>query len=190
MGVVMERWCPTQQMLGVFLRRLLVKKLLTACSALVALTLPAHTEDQKSHTNWPTQQEMMEGVKINERTRTAFAGKTLMLDALLYLSFDCSVLETDITVSQKPEHGDATVQIVKRQTGYVGGYEKCNRVWPVPTITYKAAPGFSGTDTFEVTSVSVSTGFTSIWRYTINVVDRNQKPVTIVPMQKSKPTGI
>jgi hypothetical protein len=28
----MERWCPTQQMLGVFLRRLLVKKLLTACS--------------------------------------------------------------------------------------------------------------------------------------------------------------
>jgi hypothetical protein len=114
----------------------------------------------------------------------------MMLDALLYLSFDCSVLETDITVSQKPEHGDATVQIVKRQTGYVGGYEKCNRVWPVPTITYKAAPGFSGTDTFEVTSVSVSTGFTSIWRYTINVVDRNQKPVTIVPMQKSKPTGI
>src|SRR4029453_19653346 len=97
--VVMERWWPTQQMLGVFLRRLLVKKLPTACSALVGLTLPAHTEDQKSHTNWPTQQEMMEGVKINERTRTAFAGKTLMLDALLYLSFDCSVLETDITVS-------------------------------------------------------------------------------------------
>jgi hypothetical protein len=28
MGVVMERWCPTQQMLGVFLRRILVKKLL------------------------------------------------------------------------------------------------------------------------------------------------------------------
>ena len=39
MGVVMERWCPTQQMLGVFLRRKDVKKLLFVCAiGLAALT--------------------------------------------------------------------------------------------------------------------------------------------------------
>jgi hypothetical protein len=39
MGVVMERWWPTQQMLGVFLRRMKVKKLLFVCAiGLAALT--------------------------------------------------------------------------------------------------------------------------------------------------------
>ena len=35
--MVMERWCPTQQMLGVFLRRILVKKLLLAGVMLLAV---------------------------------------------------------------------------------------------------------------------------------------------------------
>jgi hypothetical protein len=38
MGVVMERWCPTQQMLGVFLRRIKVKKLLLIGTALLLAT--------------------------------------------------------------------------------------------------------------------------------------------------------
>jgi hypothetical protein len=36
MGVVMERWCPTQQMLGVFLRRKGVKKMLSVCAIGIA----------------------------------------------------------------------------------------------------------------------------------------------------------
>ena len=39
MGGVMERWCPTQQMLGVFLEETEVKKLLFVCAiGLAALT--------------------------------------------------------------------------------------------------------------------------------------------------------
>jgi hypothetical protein len=40
MGVVMERWCPTQQMLGVFLRRILMKKLLLIGTAVLLTALP------------------------------------------------------------------------------------------------------------------------------------------------------
>jgi hypothetical protein len=46
MGVVMERWCPTQQMLGVFLRRILVKKLLLAGVMLLVVSTAA---DAQSH---------------------------------------------------------------------------------------------------------------------------------------------
>src|SRR5262245_5047295 len=46
MGVVMERWCPTQQMLGVFLRRILVKKLLLAGVMLLVVSAAA---DAQSH---------------------------------------------------------------------------------------------------------------------------------------------
>jgi hypothetical protein len=41
MGVVMERWCPTQQMLGVFLRRILVKKLLLIGTAALLMVTSA-----------------------------------------------------------------------------------------------------------------------------------------------------
>jgi hypothetical protein len=41
MGVVMERWCPTQQMLGVFLRRIDVKKKLFVVAAAMLVTISA-----------------------------------------------------------------------------------------------------------------------------------------------------
>ena len=44
MGVVMERWCPTQQMLGVFLRRMLVKKLLLIGTVLLLATGTAQAQ--------------------------------------------------------------------------------------------------------------------------------------------------
>src|SRR5262245_5800694 len=43
MVMVMERWCPTQQMLGVFLRRILVKKLLLA-AMLLAVSATAQAQ--------------------------------------------------------------------------------------------------------------------------------------------------
>src|SRR5262245_6782176 len=44
MGVVMERWCPTQQMLGVFLRRILVKKLLLIGTVVLLTATSAHAQ--------------------------------------------------------------------------------------------------------------------------------------------------
>src|SRR5262245_29847662 len=44
MGVVMERWCPTQQMLGVFLRRILVKKLLLVGAMLLIVSASANAQ--------------------------------------------------------------------------------------------------------------------------------------------------
>jgi len=44
MGVVMERWCPTQQMLGVFLRRIEVKKLLLAGTTVLLMVTSADAQ--------------------------------------------------------------------------------------------------------------------------------------------------
>jgi hypothetical protein len=44
MGVVMERWCPTQQMLGVFLRRRDVKKLLLIGTAALLMVTSASAQ--------------------------------------------------------------------------------------------------------------------------------------------------
>src|SRR5262245_18908256 len=49
MGVVMERWCPTQQMLGVFLRRLLVKKLLLIGSAVLLTATSALAQSRVTY---------------------------------------------------------------------------------------------------------------------------------------------
>src|SRR5262245_2372402 len=43
MGVVMERWCPTQQMLGVLLKEIVVKKLLVA-GLLLLCVVPANAQ--------------------------------------------------------------------------------------------------------------------------------------------------
>src|SRR6516165_2884664 len=49
MGVVMERWCPTQQMLGVLLEETEVKKLLFVCAiGLAALTSASADEPRGS----------------------------------------------------------------------------------------------------------------------------------------------
>jgi hypothetical protein len=44
MGVVMERWCPTQQMLGVFLKETVVKKLLLIGTIVLLTTTSAPAE--------------------------------------------------------------------------------------------------------------------------------------------------
>ena len=89
---------------------------------------------------------------------------------------DCQPDEGDNVVSQKPEHGVAAIEVVNRTTMYIGAYAKCNngKKYPISTITYKANSGYSGMDSFEVTSVSPR-GFTNVYRYTIKVIDRNQK---------------
>jgi hypothetical protein len=49
MGVVMERWCPTQQMLGVFLRRILVKKLLLIGTVVLLTATSANAGPEAEH---------------------------------------------------------------------------------------------------------------------------------------------
>jgi hypothetical protein len=45
-GVVMERWCPTQQVLGVFLRRILVKKLLLIGTMLTVVSTSVFADER------------------------------------------------------------------------------------------------------------------------------------------------
>jgi hypothetical protein len=44
----------------------------------------------------------------------------------------------------------------------------------MPVLTYKAALGYAGTDTFEVLSIS-SNGVANLYRYTIKIVDVDSK---------------
>jgi len=146
-----------------------MKTILATALAIGLLTSTAFAED-KTKMNWPNEQETKEGVKIFERSRTAFAGKPLELDSLLMIDFDCNLRDADRMVTQEPEHGEVAIKTNRRQTAYIGAYEKCNRVWPVPTVVYTPAVGFTGTDTFEVSMVGW-TGFTSLYRYTIKVIN-------------------
>ena len=55
-GVVLERWCPTQQVLGVFLRRIDVKKLLlTGTIVLLAATSANASPEAEHRGHWVSQ---------------------------------------------------------------------------------------------------------------------------------------
>jgi hypothetical protein len=47
--MVVDGWCPTQQMLGVFLRRILVKKLLLTGTAVLLMATSANAGPEAEH---------------------------------------------------------------------------------------------------------------------------------------------
>ena len=49
MGVVMERWCPAQQMLGVFLKETKMKKLLLAGTTVLLMATSASAGPEAEH---------------------------------------------------------------------------------------------------------------------------------------------
>lgn len=141
-----------------------------ACAALM-LPLAAHTEPL-------TPEELKAGTKNYEYTRFTAPGKKLMVSDLVFMSPNCSLQDSDITVTKDAEHGMAAIEIVERNVAYGvdSPYRKCNEKgkFSIPTVSYKAAVGYSGTDSFEVTVINPE-GFKFVYRYTMTIVDRNAK---------------
>jgi hypothetical protein len=148
----------------------MMKSKLLAGSMIVTLVPPAFADDV-------TKEELSAGTKTYEFTRFASPAKRILLDSLTYMSSDCVVGDSDNTITKEPEHGVAVIEIIERYTAYTAesAFHKCNsKKHSVPSITYKAAIGYSGADTFEVTSISPS-GFANVYRYTIRIIDRTKK---------------
>jgi hypothetical protein len=74
-------------------------------------------------------------------------------------------------------HGSAVIETIDRFPAYAKDNvrSKCNEnKMRMPVLTYKAAVGYAGTDTFEVLSIS-SNGVAILYRYTIKIVDVDSK---------------
>jgi hypothetical protein len=145
------------------------KFLLTTCALLVSL--PAFAQE------W-TNEEKAAGLKTIEFTRHIPAGKQRTLDNFGYLNPDCTPIEdTDTVITKEAEHGSAVIETIERFPTYAKDNvrSKCNeKRMRMPVLTYKAAVGYAGTDTFEVLSIS-SNGVANLYRYTIKIVDVDSK---------------
>jgi hypothetical protein len=147
----------------------MTKFLLTICALLVSL--PAFAQE------W-TNEEWTAGVKTTEFTRHVPAGKQRILDPLAVLNPDCTLVEdTDSVITKEPQHGSAVIEMIERFPTYAKDNirSKCNeKKIRMPVVIYKAAIGYTGTDTFEVLSI-FSNGVTSLYRYTIKILDVDSK---------------
>jgi hypothetical protein len=124
-----------------------------------------------------SKEELKEGTKVHEFTRFTAPGKRLALESVAYMGLDCVIGESDETITKEPDHGTVAIEIIERNTFYSkdSTYYKCNdKKHRIPTIIYRAAIGYTGTDTFEVTSISPA-GYANVYRYTIKVIDRSKK---------------
>jgi hypothetical protein len=138
--------------------------LLTTCALL--LSLPAFAED------W-TKKEIAAGEKVYEHTRFVPAGKQRALENFAFLDPDCTVLDADVVLTKEPDHGSAVFETTERYPSYSKDNvrAKCNeKKVKMTTLTYRAAIGYVGTDTFEVASISPN-GLSVISRYTIKITD-------------------
>jgi hypothetical protein len=125
-----------------------------------------------------TKEERAAGLKTTEFTRHIPAGKQRALDNFGYLNPDCTPIEdTDTVITKEAEHGSAVIETIERFPTYAKDNvrSKCNeKRMRMPVLTYKAAVGYAGTDTFEVLSIS-SNGVAHLYRYTIKIVDVDSK---------------
>jgi hypothetical protein len=121
-----------------------------------------------------TKEEIAAGLKISEWTRYVQAGQSFV-QGFGFFNPDCTLIETSVpTITKKPEHGTATIEMVARfphfakdQTQYVKCNEKKVRM---PVLTYKAEDGYTGTDTFDV-STNTSNGMIHQYHFTIKTTD-------------------
>ncbi len=127
-----------------------MKRLLITAAAAAALANAAAAQE------W-SKEELKEGTKVHEFTRFTAPGKRLALESVAYMGLDCVIGESDETITKEPDHGTVAIEIIERNTFYSkdSTYYKCNdKKHRIPTIIYRAAIGYTGTDTFEVTSIS------------------------------------
>src|SRR5215831_14716489 len=150
-------------------RRVKMSKFLLTVSAFGLLLSSAFAQE------WTKEER---AAKTTEFTRHVPAGKQRILDNFGYLNPDCTPIEdTDTVITNEPEHGSAVIETIERFPAYAKDNvrSKCNeKRMRMPVLTYKAAVGYAGTDTFEVLSIS-SNGVANLYRYTIKIVDVESK---------------
>jgi hypothetical protein len=136
-----------------------------ACALFWALSASAQTPFSK--------EELAAGIRTAELTRYAPAGKKLQLYTLASLDVDCRVKDTTIDIVKAPEHGTAHVEDIEHFTFFSkdNPRHKCSeKKIRGPMLTYRAEPGYSGTDNIEVLIIN-DDGFAHRYIFTIKVVD-------------------
>jgi hypothetical protein len=152
---------------------MIYKSLLTACALLASL--PAFATEE-----W-TPEQISEGMKVSDFTRSVPAGKQRVLDSMSVLNPDCTIADDfEATITKEAEHGNASIETVERYPSFKSDNvrAKCNgKKMQMSMLVYKAAVSFNGTDKFEVTTL-LSNGMTHVYRYTVKIVDVDAKKKT------------
>jgi len=157
-----------------------MNKLLTAVALLATFTTAAQSQALTINQPW-TPEEIAAGTRIIEQTRFARAGKLIRLQPLGTFDTDCSLLTVDNgdVITKEPEHGTAYIEMGEPRFPSFNKDtpqgKNCNdKKMKFPTLLYKAAVGYSGTDSVWLTSMTLN-GMVQEVRYTIKVTDPDPK---------------
>jgi hypothetical protein len=129
-----------------------------AALALAAFASSAMAQEQEDE----QKRVMREGVTRNEFTRHVASGRSVVLNFVHSINPDCSSAgDPDVRLVKAPEHGVVAIVSGEGFANYAKDNvrAKCNgkRVHGV-NVSYKSSPGYTGTDAFELLSMS-PTGF-------------------------------
>jgi hypothetical protein len=145
--------------------------ILLALALTIAHATPAAAQEE------PTKEELRAGLRRVEQTRYVRGGKQLNLGSLTPISPNCTVLESDNTITKEPEHGTATIDVSEHFPNFSKDNvrAKCNdKKVRGPVLLYKAATGYVGTDTLEVLSIG-SSGFATEYVLTIKIIEGKKR---------------
>jgi len=137
---------------------------------LLAILIAATSTNAFAQT-W-TPEEDAAGFKKTEQTRFVRSGNQLTLMVYIRMHPDCTMISQDVSITKDPEHGVATIENVERFSNFTkdSSLAKCNeKKVSAPALNYKAAVGYSGTDSFNI--LILVSGFAHEYHYTINVLD-------------------
>lgn len=130
-------------------------------------------------------EELMSGVKKQERVRYAFSGQKMRLASLYVAELDCSAMEgISYEIIKKPEHGVAELvpQAFFPTFAKNGPLVKCNekRVDGF-ALNYRPNAGYRGPDSLTYVVIT-PTGFAYEYAYRFNV--RELPPSTLGPKKR------
>jgi hypothetical protein len=96
--------------------------ILLALALTIAHATPAAAQEE------PTKEELRAGLRRVEQTRYVRGGKQLNLGSLTAINPNCTVLESDNTITKEPEHGTATIDVSEHFPNFSKGNirAKCN----------------------------------------------------------------
>ena len=98
----------------------------------------------------------------------------MLLYQTAFFNPQCTLEDNETFVTKEPEHGVVAIEVIENYANFSADSPraKCNeKKVAMPTITYRSVAGYTGADTFEVTSVSPS-GFRYVYSYTLSIIDR------------------
>jgi hypothetical protein len=137
-----------------------------------------------------TEEEAVAGLKKSEYTRHALSGSTVLLQFLIAINPDCSVVDGyQFSITKEPEHG--TVEIVPH-AGFTtfakdNPRSRCNeKKHQGQMITYKSKDGYVGEDSFTFVDMAPS-GFAREITYRMNVRPAKSRSAESIQMPRPRP---